>query len=56
MSYEVEWLLLSFAIMAVATLVNLWEKVERLDERFEGPLDGSVRADSAEPGGYRNRV
>jgi hypothetical protein len=33
MSYEVAWLLLSFAIMVVAVLVNVHEKLERLEEQ-----------------------
>jgi len=35
MSYEVAWLLLSFAIMVVAVLVNVHEKLERLEERLK---------------------
>ena len=34
MSYEAAWLLLSFAIMVVAVLVNVHEKLERLEERL----------------------
>jgi BMFP domain-containing protein YqiC len=35
MSYEAAWLLLSFAIMVVAVLVNVHEKLERLEERLK---------------------
>jgi BMFP domain-containing protein YqiC len=35
MSYEVAWLLLSFAILVAAVLVNVHEKLERLEERLK---------------------
>jgi hypothetical protein len=35
MSYEAAWLLLSFAIMVVAVLVNVHEKLERLEEQLK---------------------
>jgi hypothetical protein len=34
LGYEAAWLLLSFAIMVVAVLVNVHERLERLDERL----------------------
>ena len=33
MRYEIAWLLLSFAIMVVAVLVNVHEKIQRLEEQ-----------------------
>jgi hypothetical protein len=35
MSYEAAWLLLSFAILVVAVLVNVHEKLERLEEQLK---------------------
>ncbi|HEY7653293.1 MAG TPA: hypothetical protein VIG07_10765 [Methylomirabilota bacterium] len=35
MSNHVAWLLLSFAIMVVAMLATLYEKVEKLEKRLE---------------------
>jgi hypothetical protein len=34
LGYEAAWLLLSFAIMVVAVLVNVHEKLEGLEERL----------------------
>lgn len=49
MSYEVAWLLLSFAIMLVAVLVNVHEKFERLEDRLDR-LEARDGADDRHPG------
>lgn len=35
MSYEAAWLILSFAILVVAVLVNVHVKLERLEEQLK---------------------
>jgi hypothetical protein len=42
MSNEAAWLLLSFAILVVATLATLYEKVDRLEKRLDR-LEGAER-------------
>jgi len=53
MSNEAAWLLLSFAVMVVAMLATLYEKVDSLQkrlERLEGPERGADEGASlAEP-------
>ena len=60
MSYEAAWLLLSFAIMVVAVLVNVHEKLERLEERLDRleTRDGADdhAADFIEAGRRRDRA
>ena len=47
MSYEAAWLLLSFAIMVVAVLVNVHEKLERLEEQGHPLFDAYYNCISA---------
>jgi BMFP domain-containing protein YqiC len=60
LGYEAAWLLLSFAIMVVAVLVNVHEKLERLEERLNRleARDGAghYAADFTEAGRGRDRA
>ena len=63
MSNEAAWLLLSFAIMVVAMLANLYEKCEELEKRLNRleaggePDDDGMPAHSGSiaPGVFRRR-
>jgi hypothetical protein len=46
MSYEAAWLILSFAILVVAVLVNVHEKLERLEEQLKRLEAGEGADDS----------
>lgn len=46
MSYEAAWLILSFAILVVAVLVNVHGRLERLEEQLKRAEAGEGADDS----------